>query len=74
MRNSISLKKSGYSAYIENEDSGYFYVHYSPMKVDGWTIMLSRPEQLVFETAYNTRNIILIMYALIIFIQNRASF
>lgn len=68
LSDNIFSKKSGYSAYIENEDSGYFYVHYSPMEVDGWTIMLSRPEQLVFKDAYNTRNIIFIMYALIIFI------
>lgn len=68
MNDDIFRGKSGYSAFLSKATGEYFYVHYAPMAIEGWEIMLSQPEHVVFEEAYAARNIILIMYAMIIFI------
>jgi len=57
--------KSGYSSFESKVFEGIAYVHYSPMDIKGWQIMLIKSEDTVFSNAHTIRNIFFVAFLLI---------
>lgn len=53
---------AGYYAFLSQQSDEYFYVHYSPMEIEDWQIMLAQPERIVFAEATSTGNILATMF------------
>lgn len=58
----LSMGISGYSSFMSQRDSEYVYVHYSPIGIGDWQIMLSKSENIVFADARRTGFILMIMF------------
>ena len=68
MRKDISAGIPGFSAFISEVTNRTLYVHYAPLEIEGWTIMLGRTEADVFASARHTAGLLLLSTGLIIFI------
>lgn len=53
MRNDISAGIPGFSAFISEVNQRPLYVHYAPVAIEGWTIMLGRTQASVFASAFH---------------------
>lgn len=68
MINDIATDKSGYSAFVSIVFEDDFYIHYAPMAVGEWEIILGLPGTAVFSNANYITNILLRVCATIILI------
>lgn len=66
MYNDLLSGQSGFSAYEPRNADEYFYVHYSPMAISDWQIMVAKPETVVFEAAMETESRIFIVIGLVV--------
>lgn len=62
----IDEGKSGYSSFVSKFTDDVVYVHYSPLDISDWQIMLVEPERNVFRNAHRTRGGMLGIFAAII--------
>lgn len=53
---------SGYSAFLSTKIGEYLYVHYAPMEVQNWQIMLAQPENIVLAEARATNRLLLLTF------------
>ena len=60
--------EKGYSAFMSQVWGDYLYVHYAPIGVSDWQIMLGRREQHVFKNVRYITMILVIAFIMIVFI------
>lgn len=65
MYNDIITGNAGYSAYMPKNSDEYYYVHYSPMNISDWQILMAKPESVVFENARETESRIFLVVGLV---------
>ena len=58
----LSMGISGYSSFMSQRDSEYVYVHYSPLEISDWQIMLAKSENIVFADARRIGFILAVMF------------
>ena len=68
MLKDITNGDNGYAAFFSRRTNEYMYVHYSPLNIADWRIMLSRPEVLVLQSARKTAVVLLTMFAAVVII------
>lgn len=66
--NGVMEGKSGYSSFVSKFTGEVLYVHYAPLEVSDWQIMLAEPERKVFAEAKITNKNLLLMFFMIIVI------
>ena len=67
--NDIKNGKSGYSSFVSAYSGENLYIHYSPLNIGDWYIMLAMPEAYVFaeaQTTWNTLTKIFISFILVV--------
>lgn len=67
---SVDMKagNSGYSALMSQTTGEYLYIHYAPLEIGDWQIMLLKPESIVFAKAKHTRHILFIVCLIVVLI------
>lgn len=70
MRKDIFAGNNGFCAYKSSISKVFMYSHYSKMDVGDWTIVLSVPEDIVFEEAHSTRDNLMLMFLAIIVVMS----
>ena len=60
--------QNGYTSFIPQNMNELCYVHYAPLQVADWQIMLAMPQSIVLESARTTGRYLYIMLAWVIFI------
>lgn len=68
MRNDIKNGRNGFCAYRSNISRVMMYSRYSPLDVEGWQILLSVPESVVFSEAKEMRNSLMVVFMVVILI------
>ncbi|MBQ8208097.1 MAG: GGDEF domain-containing protein, partial [Clostridia bacterium] len=68
LKNDIDKGKSGFSSFESNFTDDTLYIHYSPLEISDWQIMLAAPESNVFSEARNAGSNLLLMFLSIIII------
>ncbi|MBO5007737.1 MAG: GGDEF domain-containing protein [Clostridia bacterium] len=66
----ISGGKDGFSSFISKFTNENLYIHYAPLEVSDWQIMLARPERAVFAEAQTTRVNLYFMFMAVILIMS----
>ena len=61
-------EEKGYSAFMSQAWGEYLYVHYSPLDVSDWQIMLARRERHVLENVYYITMVLVIAFILMVLI------
>jgi len=57
---------AGYYAFLSQQADEYFYVHYAPIEIGDWQIMLAQPERIVFQEAIKTGKTITLTFLTIV--------
>lgn len=68
MISDITSEIHGYSSFLSATSGEYVYVHYTPLSINDWYILLSKPEEVVFAGATTTGYYMLLMLAIVVFI------
>lgn len=66
----IKSGTSGYSSFESEDGSQLYYVHYSPIDVGDWTILLAKPEAEVFAKARNIEKVLFVIFLLAIILMS----
>lgn len=68
MRKNIDMRYSGYTEFVARLTKEDLYVHYSPLGISDWYIMVARPTKIVFENARKITRILLTMFLILLFV------
>lgn len=68
MREDISQGNSGYTSFISAFTGKTLYMHYSPLAISDWHIMLAEPEATVFTEAHTAGANLSMLFLVIVFI------
>ena len=66
--NDITNNSHGYSAFLSTDGETYLYVHYAPLTIGDWNILLAKPEKVVFSGAREIGNYLMFMLLIVIII------
>lgn len=59
MKNDIEHLQAGSTAFLSQSTGEYFYCYYEPLKIQGWMLMLSVPESIVFGRLHSSMSVAL---------------
>lgn len=68
MVKNISSAQSGFSSFRSTVLNENLYLHYAPLAVSDWQIVLARPESIVFSDAKYIENVLFLMFIIMIII------
>lgn len=66
MIENINMRYSGYTEFVSRMTQEDLYVHYSPLGISDWYIMLARPTQIVFRNAHRIAAILVSMFLILL--------
>ncbi len=68
MYKNIKSGNPGYTSFYSPFAKERLYLHYAPMAIDNWEILVARPSRLIFGTAHRTQRIMYLMGLIILLV------
>lgn len=68
MKDNIDRGDSGFSSFVSKFSGENLYVHYAPLEIADWHILLAKPENDVFYEAHNTGKDLAVLFLIIVLI------
>ena len=68
MMDALKEGNDDFSAFISPQTKKMVYVHFAPVGISDWRVIMTKPEQVVFESAHHMGSFLTVMFCLVVLV------